>query len=275
MRKQISLLMVLAVALTAPAVDLSAATANQRAAFRAERKATAAANAAARRAAAADTKATKLEARAALLAARAHPPVQNVAGNRIAFLSPSDIPTPEDFVQIHSLEDADDAAEFASWLTLTPEELAAAKQAYLAAQAFEDAMEAEMLASLTPEERAAYRAAELAADAIERAAQLALIAAEKAAYANMTFAERVAYNDALELEEQELEDDWIGLTPEQLAIAIAAHQAQEAAEHAAEYAAWAAMTPEERLAAREADEALDDDADSPDEIEIEDGEDFE
>lgn len=253
--------------------DLAAATAQQRAAFKAERKATAAAKVAAKKATVANAKAVKLEAKAALLASRLLP--QNVANSRVAYLGVGDIPTPDEFVEIHSQEDADDAEEFASWLTLTPEELAAAKAAYALAEAAEAAEEADLLASMTPAERAAYKAAEAAAEAIEDAADLARIAAEKAAYANMTFAERIAYNDEQEAAEQELEDEWAGLTPEQLAIAIAAHQAQEAAERAAEYAAWAAMTPEQRLLARQEDEALDDDCDSPDEIEIEDGEDFE
>lgn len=272
MRKNLSIVMLIAACF---ACDLSAATAKQKAAFRAERKATAVAKAAAKKAAAANVKASRLEGRAALLASKLSPALLSGGAGQIAFLGASDIPTPEEIVAEDSLQDAEDAAEYASWLTLTPEELAAAKAAHDAAEAEAEAAEKALLASMTPAERAAYKAAEAAADAIEAAADLARDAAEKAAYANMTFAERVAYNDEQELEEQELEDEWASLTPEQLAAAIAAHQAQEAADHAAEYAAWAAMTPEERAAALAAEDDLEDDVDSPDEVEIEDTEDFE
>ena len=87
--------------------------------------------------------------RAAFLAAKARPTVQDVAGNGPIFLFIGDIPTPDDFVEIHSQEDADDADEYAYWLTLTPEQLAQAKADYAAQQALDDAAEAALLASMT------------------------------------------------------------------------------------------------------------------------------
>ena len=127
---------------------------------------------------------------------------------------------------------------------------------------------------MTSAERAAYKEAKKAAEALEDAAEAAREAVERAAYANMTIAERIAYNDSIEQDEFEFEYSLVGLTPEEIAIAIAAYELHEAAEDAEDYAEWLAMTPEERALELLDELELDDDVDDADEIEIEDGEDF-
>jgi hypothetical protein len=157
---------------------------------------------------------------------------------------------------------------------MTPAERKIATTAYKAAEKAQEAAEKAYLRTLTSAEKAAYSAAKKAAEALEDASEAARDADDATEYANMTIAERIAYNDDLDDDEFEYEYSLVGLTPEERAIAIAAYQAQEAAEHAAEYAAWMALTPEERAALLAAGFELDDDIDDADEIEIEDGEDF-
>jgi len=257
----------MAFAVTAHTVPVEAATATQKAALKAEKKARADATKAQKKASSANTKAAKAEAKAASAVAK-------VVAVRGAVAADA-IPTPDEFIADSIENDADEAAEKASWLAMTPEERAIAIAAYKAAEAAQEAAEKAYIASLTPTEKAAYKAAKLAAEALKSAGEAARDAAEKAAYANMSIAERVAYNDDQDEIEAEFEDELIGLSPEEVAIAIAAHQAQEDAEHLAEYAAWLALTPEERAAILAADTELDDDVEDADEIEIEDGEDFE
>ncbi len=265
MRKLLTLTLI-AFAVTAQTVPVEAATPTQKAALKAEKKARADALKAQKVATALNAKAAKEEAKVAKAVAR----VVAVRGPAAA----AAIPTPEEFVAVFIDDDLEEANEKAAWLTMTPEERAIAMAAYKAAEKAEDDAEKAYVATLTSPEKAAYYAAKKAAEALEDASEAASDADDATEYANMTIAERIAYNDDLEADEAEFEDELVGLTPEEIAIAIAAHQAREAAEHAAEYAAWMALTPEERAALLAAGFELDDDVDDAEEIEIEDGEDF-
>lgn len=246
-------------------VAVEAATDKQKAAFKAEKKARKEALKVSKKADQANVKAAKAETKAALLVAK----YVSVGG------SASDIPDIDEILVERAEACDDDADELASWLLMTPEERAVAIAAHKAAEKAEKIAKKAALAAMTSAERAAYKAAHDAAEAIEKAAEIAREAAEKAAYANMTFAERVLYNDDLAQEELELEYEWSNLTPEELAIAIAAHQARELADEREDYLEWMTKDYEDRDFDLDDDCGLDDDVEDVEEIEIEDEEEFE
>ena len=265
MRKLLTLTLI-AFAVTAQTVPVEAATATQKAALKAEQKARKDAVKAQKKATDLNNKAAKEEAKFAKALAKVVATRGPVAADAI--------PTPEEFVALFIDDDLEEANEKASWIAMTPADRAIAIAAYKAAEKAEDDAEKAYLRTLTSAEKAAYSAAKKAAEVLEDASEAARDADDATEYANMSIAERIAYNDDLEDDEFEFEYSLVGLTPEERAIAIAAYQAREAAEHAAEYAAWMALTPEERAALLAAGFELDDDEDDADEIEIEDGEDF-
>ena len=265
MKKLITLTLI-AFAVTKLTVPVQAATDTQKAALKAEKKARKDAEKAAKKLTQTNAKAAKAELKAASATAK----VLAVVGSDAAAL----VPTPLELFAEYVDDDLAEAAEKARWLTLSPADRALAKAAWKAAEKAAEAAEKAAYKAMTSAERAAYKEAKKAAEALEDAAEAAREAVERAAYANMTIAERIAYNDSIEQDEFEFEYSLVGLTPEEIAIAIAAYELHEAAEDAEDYAEWLAMTPEERALELLDELELDDDVDDAEEIEIEDGEDF-
>lgn len=245
------------VAMALAMTDLSAATATQNKAFAAEKKATALSIAATKKAVAAVSKANTLCAKAQTLLA--------------ALPQGSTVKTPAEFIYARNQAAQDKYDAFWAMITMTDEEIAAARALWTVSDMATTALEKADYNALTSAEKTAYKASLAAAIGCEVAVDAVKLAIEKADYANMSIAERIAYNDQQAADQANLEQQAALLTPAQLKAAKVAILAELYAEMGPYYLDGMALAPEDRLLMVATEAALDPDPANADAIVIADG----